>query len=106
MARTRIFDRSRIGVTKWHEEADGTIVLQKTTDVEPVLERAKELHNVGAHTTGMGDKHVASIPVEVLDMWARQRGKTFGDVMRDERLMTEFLQDPDQSAWRVWKGQI
>lgn len=106
MAQTLILDRSAASVKKWHEEADGSVVLQSTTDVTRSVEAAKERHNLGLHTTGMGDKHAASIPVPVLDMWARQRGKTFGDVMRDERLMRAFLQDPDQSVWRIWKGQI
>lgn len=102
----RILTRTKTSVTKWHEQADGGVVIEKVFDVEPILDAAKERHNIGAHTTGMGDKHVASIPVEILDMWAKQRGKTFADVMQDQSLMTAFLEDPAHSAWRIWKGQL
>lgn len=100
----RILTRSRADATIYHELADGTVVIESVADVEPVLDQAKERHNIGAHTTRMGDKHVASIPVAVLQMWARQRGKEFCDVMRDPDLMDAFLNDPAHSAWRIWKG--
>lgn len=106
MAQSLILERNAHTVKRLHTEVDGSMVIQSTTDVSAVVERAKALHNAGDYRTQMGDKHVASIPVPVLDAWARARGKVFGDVLRDQRLMAEFLQDPDHSVFRVWKGAI
>jgi hypothetical protein len=54
----------------------------------------------------MGDRHVASIPIIVLDSWAKKQGKSFRDVMQDQRLMTQFLQDPDHSYFVIDKASV
>jgi len=87
--------------TYLHDEQDGKRVIETVSNVSAVLERAKALHNEGFHRTGMGDSHTASIPITVLDAWARARGKTFGDVMNDDDLMTRFLRDPDNSYFVI-----
>lgn len=93
-------------VTYLHQHNDGTQTVQTVADVTPAVELAKELHNIGAHTTGMGDKHVASIPVQALVEWAQARGKTYADMMQDNQLMKQFLEDPDNSVFRIWKGAL
>ncbi|QYG03888.1 hypothetical protein [Massilia sp. NP310] len=89
-----------------HEDQDGRCAIETVTNVKSVLERAKALHNEGFHRTGMGDSHTASIPITVMDAWARARGKTFGDVMNDAALMTRFLRDPDNSYFVIDKKSI
>lgn len=81
--------------TYLHREQDGKCAIETVEDVSRVVERAKERHNLGLTRTGMGDRHVASIPVTVLDAWARRIGKRFQDVMQDQALMGRFLADPD-----------
>lgn len=75
-------------------------------DVSDAVAHAQALHKEGFHQTGMGDKHVASIPIPLLAEWAQKRGKTFADVMQDDSLMKAFLEDPDNSFCRVWKGKL
>jgi len=89
-----------------HKERDGKIAFESVQDVEPVVERAKALHNAGRTKTGMGDRHVASIPIIVLDSWARKQGLTYQNVMQDQRLMTRFLQDPDNGHFIIDKASI
>ncbi|WP_354686683.1 hypothetical protein [Cupriavidus necator] len=89
-----------------HREQDGKIAFESVQDVEPVIERAKALHNGGFNRTKMGDRHVASIPIIVLDAWAKKQGKSFRDVMQDQRLMTRFLQDPDHSHFVIDKASV
>ena len=89
-----------------HKEQDGKIAFESVQDVEPVIERAKALHNAGRTRTGMGDRHVASIPIIVIDGWAKRQGLAYGDVMRDQRLMTRFLQDPDNSHFIIDKASV
>lgn len=89
-----------------HKEQDGKIAFESVQDVEPVIERAKALHNGGFNRTRMGDRHVASIPIIVIDGWAKKQGKSFRDVMQDQRLMTRFLQDPDNGHFIIDKASI
>lgn len=92
-------------ITRYHEDGD-KFHIQTTADVEPVLEHAKALHNEGYHATPGGDHHLASIPVVVLNAWAEKRGVTFDAVMQNITLLREFLNDPDNSGFRVHKGAI
>lgn len=103
---TQILSASSTSRTLLHQHGDGTSTVQQTADVTDAVERAKALHNAGAHQTGMGDKHVASIPVPVLAEWAQKRGKAFSDVMQDDGLMKQFLEDPDNGVFRIWKGRL
>lgn len=91
----RILSINGATTTFLHDEQDGRQAIETVADVSRELERAKALHNAGRTRTGMGDRHVASIPITVLDAWARRIGKCFQDVMQDPRLMDRFLRDPD-----------
>ncbi len=103
---SRILDFNAASVKRFHDLGNGGFAIQTTTDVTKTVENAIARHREGFQTTGMGDKHVASIPVPVLDAWARARGKTYGDVMRDDKLMKQFLEDPDNGDFRIWKGAL
>ena len=87
-------------------EADGKYAIQTIADVEPVLEHAKALHNEGRHQAPNGDRHLARIPIVVLNAWAQQRGVTYADVMNDVRLLEAFMRDPDHSQFRVDKRPV
>ena len=102
----RILSHTSTGRTLWHDHGDGRVTVQQVADVTAGVERARALHNAGHHATRMGDKHVASIPVPVLTQWAAARGKSFTDVVQDSGLMAQFLQDPDNGAFRVWTGAL
>lgn len=104
--RSQILNAAPGSQTLFHSHSDGRVTIQKVDDVTDAVERAKALHNMGAHTTGMGDKHAASIPIPVLTEWAAKRGKTFGDCMHDEALLKQFLEDPDNAVFRIWKGAL
>lgn len=99
---------SRIGntTTYFHDAVDGKGAIETVADVTPTLEKAKALHNEG-FTRGMGgDRHVASIPVPVIEAWARKQKLTFMQVMQDQRLMTRFLQDPDNGHFIIDKASV
>lgn len=92
--------------TFMHTDQDGKCAIETVEDVSRVVNRAKALHNEGFTRTGMGDRHVASIPVTVLDAWARRIGKCFQDVMQDQGLMSRFLADPDHSYFVIDKASV
>ena len=103
---THILEASPFSRTYLHQHSDGTQTVQKVTDVTLLVDRAKDLHNSGQHTTGMGDKHAASIPIPVLVEWLTKRGKSFADWAQDRTLARQFLEDPDNSVFRIWKGNL
>jgi hypothetical protein len=87
-----------------HDEQDGKQAIETVENVSRIVERAKARHNQGLTRTGMGDRHVASIPISVLDAWARRLNKTFQDVMQDQQLMTRFLGDPANGYFIIDKA--
>lgn len=102
----RLLTFNGAAATYLHEEQDGKCAIETVEDVSRIVERAKALHNQGFTRTGMGDRHVASIPVTVLDAWARRIGKRFQDVMQDQQLMTRFLADPDNGYFIIDKASV
>lgn len=102
----RILESTPFSRTVLHTHADGTLTVQKKTDVTALVDRAKGLHNSGKHQTKMGDKHAASVPIPVLVEWLQKRGKTFADWAQDRSLVKQFLEDPDNNVFRIWKGQL
>lgn len=102
----RVFQKTPRSLTTWHDNHDGTVTLQQATDVEPVVEEAKARHNEGLHTTRRGQKHVASIPVVVLQAWCAKQGLNYADAMQDQGVLKRFLEDPDNRHFRIWKGVL
>ena len=51
-------------------------------------------------------KHVASVDQAVIIDWCNKRGITFQRFMNDQSLVNAFLDDPDNSAFRIWKGRV
>lgn len=92
--------------TYLHDEQDGRCAIETVENVGHIVERAKALHNAGRTRTGMGDRHVASIPITVLDAWARGKGKRFQDVTQDRALMDAFLRDPAHSYFVIDKASV
>ena len=58
------------------------------------------------HKAGGDMKHVARVDGAVIIDWCNKRGITFGQFMRDEALITKFLNDPQNDPFRVCKGRV
>jgi hypothetical protein len=100
-----IFDMDETSVTTFEEESDGTIHLNKTMDVEPILNINKEEYNSGVNndaSRGMGRK-VASIPITVYQNWMKE---TNGAIEYDQALLAKYLNDPDNRYLRTHNSRI
>lgn len=51
-------------------------------------------------------RHVMRVDEAVVMDWCNKRGVTFADLMRDQSLMNRFLDDPDNGAFRIWRGRV
>jgi hypothetical protein len=75
-------------------------------EIQRVADYAKARHNEGYQTALGGDKLVASVHPAVIHQWCNARGITMSQFMCDSKLSKQFLEDPDNAAFRVWKGAI
>lgn len=97
---------SRITV---HSANDTEIVAStdySLAEINRVMEFAKTRHNSGNHLALGDDKLVASVHPAVIHKWCADKGVTFSQFMIDQKLTKQFLEDSDNSAFRIWKGRI
>lgn len=84
---------------------DGNLITGTVQDCEPILERAKALHNEGL--TGSSEmKHAASFPAVLVEKYCNDRGITFADFMAEPKHVRAMLSDPDLSGFRIWAGKV
>lgn len=85
-----------------------TLLLAATADkreVDMVAEHCKALRSIGAGN-GKDDKLAMTAPGWVVNDWCVRKGITFAEFMRDRKLQTRFIEDPDNAAFRVWQGRV
>lgn len=74
-------------------------------DADTVAEYCKAAHNDGAH--GSADmKHVMRVDGFFIVDWCNKRGLTFAQFMRDQSIQKAFMEDPELSMFRIWKGRV
>jgi hypothetical protein len=87
-----------------HEHGDGSGVIVQSTDVSAALRRNEQLRQAGATKTRDGDHLAASIPIDLLNSWAMERGTTWEVVASDNKMLDRFL--AEHTACRVYEGRI
>lgn len=100
---------SRMSNLSLHDVTDDQAIVATNYDlneITKVAEYAKGLHNAGMDTALGGDKLVASVHPAVIHKWCADRGVTMSMFMTDQKLTKQFLEDPDNRHFRVWKGAI
>jgi hypothetical protein len=104
MIETRFFDKDPItgSTTLYHYDyADDTFSFETITDHEPLIEANKRLHNDATDKNWKGDMHlVASLP---LDVWFRLKKQ---GILKDQKALKRFLNDPDNRAYRTRPGRL
>lgn len=84
---------------------DGALVTGTVQDCTPYLERAKTLHNAGAH--GSSDmKLAASFPFVLVEKYCNDNGITFADWQASKEHKRRMLNDPSLSYFRIWPGRV
>lgn len=90
-----------------HIDADTDVAIHEIdkADAQLLADHCKALHNAGA---GNGKNEKLAMRVDgffILD-WCNKRGVTWAEFFRDRRLQEQFIEDPDLSMFRVWKGKV
>lgn len=86
-------------------------VLHTEQDVEPIVKSNKRAFNDAPERFGDGPVRVASIPTEVVERTARQKGIPFAEFTqcksdRAAKAWRELLNDPDMRFFRTRPGQV
>lgn len=86
-------------------QGDDQIIVSREQQVGGIVDFAKAMHNEGYH--GRSDaKFVATIPAVVIEHYCRIRGISFREWTSNEEVRRAFLNDPDYSDLRIWKGTV
>jgi hypothetical protein len=86
-----------------YDEALG-VVVQHTEWFPGLLDTVKHLHNTGQH--GPKDfRCLMHVPGVVIEDWCNKQRISFDEFTRSDELRRRFLNDPDLSLFRVWKGK-
>lgn len=86
----------------WHEDHDGSVVVETEQDVSEIIEDAKASYNAhDERSPWTGDLHrVASIPMPML-MELQKQG-----IMDEPARFAAWLNDSDNSAFRTRPGRV
>lgn len=87
-----------------HEHGDGTGVIVQSTDVSGAMRRNEQLRQAGATKTRGGDHFAASVPIDLLNSWAMERGTTWEVALADDKMLDRFLSE--HGACRIYQGRI
>lgn len=87
------------------DPSEDRFTVNRVQDVEPILERAKALHNAGIGQSGEW-RHAASIPNVIVERYCEDAGITFREFAMNEVHQRRLLESPDLSHFRIWKGRL
>jgi hypothetical protein len=95
------------GFIDYENEHDGVLrhAVEKA-DLDTLAAHCKALQSVGATKNTQGDWHVMSADAFTIQAWCDRAGVTWAQFFRDKTLQNRFINDPDNSAFRVHTGRI
>jgi hypothetical protein len=90
--------------TTFKTEVD-RLYVGRSQDCTKIAEYAKALHNEGLH--GSADvKHVAKLPLVIVEKYCNERGITFEQFMAEEKHIKAVVEDRDNAMFRIWPGRL
>jgi hypothetical protein len=90
-----------------HED-DDKLILATTVDkrdLDTLADHCAAMRSIGAGN-GKDDKLAMSVDGWVINDWCVKKGITFSQFMRDQKMQTRFVEDPDNAAFRIWTGRL
>lgn len=93
-------------MTERYFEDDGKLIIQKTQDPNPTLERVKMSREVGK--LPMSDsKHIGTVPGWLVAEWCKEAGVSMsGNHEAVAEVLERKLADGSFAAFRVWEGRF
>lgn len=90
-----------------YSATDRSIVVQRSQDVEPIIEHLATLRQEGDGKSPTGELyHVGDIPMAVVETYLNENGVTFHEFVKDDTHVKRILTNPDFAKFRVWQGRF
>lgn len=80
------------------------LVIKQTHDFTPILDRAKQLREIGAAKFGES-RLVGVIPMKLWAEWAKKWGVNAGDHAAMREVVAKEMNNSDNAHFRVWQGK-
>lgn len=85
--------------------ADDRMLVTRTQDCTPYAEHAKAMHNAGNHGSSEV-RHAAKIPYVIVEAYCNEHGINMHEFLNDPAHIKRMVMNPDNAAFRIWKGKI
>ena len=86
-----------------HDTANDKIIIQRTFDNNPALERAENLRKAKVGVSG-DNKLVGTIPVHRVKTWCDEAGIKWSDNEAKKEIIRKKMLSGEFDKLRVWKG--
>jgi hypothetical protein len=84
---------------------DGNLITGTVQDCDPILERAKAMHNAGQH--GSSDMRLAaSVPFVMVEKYLNDNNISMQELGRNQEHQKRLLNDPALAYFRIWAGRV
>jgi hypothetical protein len=80
------------------DEVSGKTHVNRVQDCEPIMDSVKRIQNL---TPSKEMRHVARIPMVVVEAYCNRVGITYRDWLLDPAHLSRMLDDPDLKAFRT-----
>lgn len=91
-------------LTRIHDTDNG-LTVERVQDVEPVLDGC-HARRVSGMTGSSEMRHVASLPLVLVERYCNTHGITFNEFMSDTKHAKSMVNDPALAAFRIWEGKL
>lgn len=90
--------------TSFHAHGEDIIIAQ-SQDCTPIAEWAKQQASMGE--VGSPEmRHAARIPNVIIEKYMNEHRVSFQEVMNNPVHMRRIVNNPDNAAFRIWKGVV
>ena len=93
----------KLGEKILYDHAEDKVVIQKTHDVTPEMNRAQMLREAGAGQKGE-HRLVGTIPLNLIAEWCKEAGVKWDDAQARQDVVKRKILSGDFDKFRVWKG--
>lgn len=86
-------------------ETDGKLIIGQSQDCTAIAEYAKQAQSLG--NVGSSDmKHAAKIPDVIINKYLNETGISYQELMSNPVHFRRICNNPDNAAFRIWRGQV
>lgn len=90
-----------------YDRTEDRAVIERVQDVEPVLDYNARLRQVtDGYNKARDMKHVAEVPMVLIEKWANEAGISVAEWMADPENMRRQLNDPANKFLRIGQGRL